>query len=380
MTRWALWLLIPVALVVLWNFKLEENPVSPTAQSIPPQEDPTFVPVIAPPVVVPEPVIIEKPSAPSVDILDIKYKCSNIPQSIKDIPSLPQIDISANILNTDITPYDQYYKITKSASQFIADASKFSDIDDIEIKKCTVRWLESWASQEAYLGSISGNQAQFEKQRFFISAALIFLKVKDFATTSQYEKIQKWIERLAVDTTKFITISKREDAYEVWQGLGLAAFSIATNNKDYLQIANNIAQKALSRVDANGLIPVEMQRNEKSLFYHSFTLTALTPLVKLLNIDDSKLLPLRRLAAVTYNGLTNDAVFVKTFNGIVRGIVFDPRKFTYFPYAGIGWYPIFRDENLYEDHPFFDNYSMTHPWLGGDVNNLIKAGVKSRKR
>ena len=238
-----------------------------------------------------------------------------------------------------------------------------------EAAECALGWLQTWAAQGAWLGTMSTKQAEYQRKWDLAGVALAYLKVRSFARPEQRQVIEPWLQRFADKARAFFDdTSHKRNNHWYWLGLGEAAVGLATGSQRHFDIARGIMQDAVRDIAADGTLPAELARGQRALHYHVF---ALVPLVMMAELAASRGEDwyslnngaLHRLVGVTAVGLAAP----ETFDRLAAIAQERPVN------ARAGWLQVYQRR-------FPDRLSQSiagvadgHRWLGGNVAVLMTA-------
>jgi poly(beta-D-mannuronate) lyase len=151
-----------------------------------------------------------------------------------------------------------------------------------EAAQCAIRWIASWARDGAWLGRMTQQQAEYQRKWDLAGVALAYLKVRRFAGPEDAAVIEPWLIRLAdASTTFFDQPERRRNNHWYWLGVGLAATALATDSKPHWDKARGVMQDASRDIDAQGFLPMEMERGPRALYYHLFSVMPVVVLAEL---------------------------------------------------------------------------------------------------
>jgi len=234
---------------------------------------------------------------------------------------------------------------------------------------CALRWITAWAKENALTGPMPTKQGEHHRKWALTGLALAYLKLKSSAPPPQRQVIEPWLQHMA-DAARalFDNHGIKRNNHWYWLGLGLGAVGIATHSDRHWSKARAIFNDAMTHIDADGSLPMELRRGRRAAHYHVF---AATPLVTLAHLaaargepwDQRASAPLHRLVELTARGLHDLRVFDR-LSGVRQS-----RKTE----AGAGWLPLYR---LRYPHAFATADPFVRPahrWLGGDVRLLAEA-------
>lgn len=234
--------------------------------------------------------------------------------------------------------------------------------------RCALSWIAAWAKGGAYLGKMSGKQAEYQRKWDLAGTALAFVKLKKWASAEDRAAIEPWLKKWADASRAFFDDgSVKRNNHWYWLGLAEAGVALATDDDTYWQKAKAIYLDAMKDISAEGTLPLEMERKGRALYYHVF---AVEPLVVLAEIAATKGEDwyalnegaLHRLVKATAEGVADPAKF-DTLAGEKQQ---HPVK------SGYGWASLYR-ERFFERMQHRIEQPNGHRWLGGEVDVLKRA-------
>jgi poly(beta-D-mannuronate) lyase len=202
---------------------------------------------------------------------------------------------------------DEIIKMTEAAAQGDRDAS-------LAVNK----WLLKWAEGES-LTKVESPQGGFERKWLLSGILISYLGNKPYSEWEHREKIVSWLSRLThLMTQDYLGYEKtsQRNNHVYWAGLVAIEMSLINNNKELLNWGLEKIRYGLSEVDANGFLPLELERKSRALQYHRVSLEALLMAAYLLKESGIDLMieyngALDRLAQTTLRGLQNPEIFVE---------------------------------------------------------------------
>ena len=263
--------------------------------------------------------------------------------------------------------------LTLFLRQVVSDAdhvyTRGSPKSQMDAAQCALTWLQTWAAGDAWLGTMTTKQAEYQRKWDLAGVALAYLKVRPFARPDQRSTIEPWLQRFA-DTARlfFNEPTHKRNNHWYWLGLGEAAVGIATDSPRHFDIARGIMQDAARDIAANGTLPEELARGQRALHYHVF---ALVPLVVMAEIGAARGEDwysfnngaLHRLAQISMMGLAKPETF-DALAGVPQERPINARA---------GWLQLYQrrfPQNVTKSLP---DVGDGHRWLGG--NTLILASA-----
>lgn len=263
--------------------------------------------------------------------------------------------------------------LTSFLRQVVSDAdhaySRSSPRSQGEAADCALTWLQTWAGEGAWLGTMSTKQAEYQRKWDLAGVALAYLKLRPFARPEQRQVIEPWLQRFAdVARAFFDDAERKRNNHWYWLGLGEAAVGLATDSQRHFDVARGIMQDALSDIAADGSLPEELARGQRALHYHVFALVPLVMMAELAAARGEDWYALRggalhRLVALTAAGLNQPDIF--------DALAHVPQERP--PNARAGWLQLYRQRFPERPLPALPQVADGHRWLGGNVAMLMLA-------
>lgn len=197
-----------------------------------------------------------------------------------------------------------------------ADRVLAGGTDAAEHAACALAWLQYWAAGDAMLGQIASSQAQYLRKWTLASLSLAYLKLRPHAEATQREAIDAWLRRVAYEALSHIRHSKAaRNNHHYWVGLAVMATAGATGDEALRQAARELFDEALSDIEDDGSLPLELARAGKALAYHNYALAPLVLMAELAARDGEDWYALRGarldlLVGRTAQGIADPAWFV----------------------------------------------------------------------
>jgi poly(beta-D-mannuronate) lyase len=231
--------------------------------------------------------------------------------------------------------------------------------------------LGSWARAGALLGVLN-HQGEYEREWTLGSLALAYLKVRDApgldpGTRSTVEAWLKTVADAVQPNYERPQLKSSSNNHAYWTGLAVAATGIVCNDRRLFDWGLRRARIGIAQVQADGILPLERDREALALHYHIFALAPLVLLAELATANGIALYDegdgaIRRLADRVIDGLADPTAFA-TRIGVAQEISLPPRK------TDLAWaeayFARFRDPRLARwiaaARPLFDVR------LGGDM-------------
>jgi poly(beta-D-mannuronate) lyase len=187
--------------------------------------------------------------------------------------------------------------------------------------QCALRWLVSWAENDALLGRMAKEQAHYERKWVLAGLALSYAKVRPAASRDQKAAIETWLEAVAYGVRKHADASKGvHNNHTYWEGLAVAATGAVTGNAHDLAWGRKVFNAAMAQVAKDGSLPLEMKRGGRALHYHLFAAAPLAMLESVLDVRSPKM---DKLAAFCIAGLKNPGLVAKRAGAAQSGVLED---------------------------------------------------------
>jgi len=248
------------------------------------------------------------------------------------LPPLPE-DITASSFYTDskhsvIDParFAAYrvaqipYMETMKEAEKAADA--YQHTGDRAAAVCVLQILDKDAAASSMTGSMSTNQAHYVQNWTLGALAVSWLKVRaaEPGTPEQREAAIDWMKLIAGQTRDYFTMrhTKRTNDgtnnHYYWAGFAVMGAAVSSNDRALYDWALATFDDAVSRVAADGTLPLEMGRGRRALHYHLFALGPIVMLAEFGEANGENLYATRdhavqHLANRAISGLKNNSYF-----------------------------------------------------------------------
>lgn len=305
------------------------------------------------------------------------FVCPTSPAPIRDLDLVPYYADAANSI-VDPVKLDRYQRSAKPVAAFLHSVTSLSDDwlrsapADPAIASCALRWLDHWAADDALLGRIAIPDGEHHRRWDLAGLALAYLKTRDAPglDPAAKQRVTAWFRAVADAATAYYDTWRPASAnnHITWYGLALAATAVATDDRALFAKAMAIYDATLGRIDADGALPIEMERRGRALHYHIFTAL---PLVLLAEFGAVNGLPsydaqdgaLARLIARITDGLADPAWFVRR-TGTAQDLGSDGTRAWTLAWAEI-WLRRHPDPSL--EALLASVRPIRQDWLGGDM-------------
>lgn len=314
-------------------------------------------------------------SAPSARAAD---DCPAPPVAVRDL-DIPRFYKDAKGTIVDKALLAQHDRALEPLKVFLAQVASNADKSirrqspksQAEAAGCALAWLTAWARDGAWLGRMAQQQAEYQRKWDLAGIALAYLKVRPFATPEDRSVIEPWLIKWADAARAFFDNPERKrNNHWYWLGVGIAATAIATDSERHWAIARGIMGDAARDITADGLLPMEMERGPRALYYHVFSAMPVVVLAELGAAKGEDWYALgggavHRLVTTTLAGLKDPSAF-QTATGVEQED--DPN-------TRAGWLQLYAARFPARVPPEKDwpEVKPGHRWIGGDAMALAVA-------
>jgi poly(beta-D-mannuronate) lyase len=313
--------------------------------------------------------------APTMAAAQGQSSCAPAPPAVRDL-NIPRFYANAEGSSVDPKLAALHAAAVEPLVAFVrdivdaADAGARGKDKDVARAQCALVWLQAWAAGDAWLGDMVTQQAEYQRKWDLAGIALAYVKLKPHATASQRAVIEPWLQRWAAKARAFFDNPERKrNNHWYWLGLGLMATSLATDSAEHWSAADAIYRDAMRDIRADGVLPMELDRQERALHYHIF---AMLPLVVMADIAARRGADwysvengaLHRLVTLCATGLVTPSTF-ETIAGKPQEQPVNVRA---------GWLTLYAQRFPERLRGFtLPPVPDKNRWLGGDVRLLMQA-------
>ena len=259
--------------------------------------------------------------------------------------------------------------LTAFLRRVVEETDRATQRRDVAAAGCALSWIAAWAAGDAWLGNMDSKQAEYQRKWDLAGVALAYLKLKRDASPAQRGIIEPWLVRFADAVTAFqMDPGRKPNNHLYWLGLGLAATALAADSPRHWNDARHIMRIAAGHIQADGTLPLELERGARALHYHAFAVTPLVVMAELAALRgedwygfaDSSL---HRLVAIAVAGLLDPA----RFDALAHIQQERPAG------TGMGWLALYGRRFPQRLPGQLPRVPGKHRWLGGDVRFLPDA-------
>lgn len=256
------------------------------------------------------------------------FVCPDLPEPVVDL-RMPSKYRSDDAKREIIDPENAagYAELSAPVYRFM---NEVSDAADLVVRSggarqdaadCAIAGLRRWAEGGAMLGE-SNSIGDAVRKWELASASLAYLKLRRQAEVSAADRnlIEPWLRQLATrvravyGTDTWLTSRNNNHLY--WAAWGVTAAGLALQEQGFVDWGVAVYRRALTQVQADGVLPLEMARGSRALQYHVFAIAPLVAIAEtgedngmsLYRAHDSALL---RLIDAVLSGLDDPAPFAR---------------------------------------------------------------------
>ena len=255
------------------------------------------------------------------------FTCKRPPSPVQDLTfdGFYKRDLGSSVVDKEAMqayraarkPIDRFTRtIITMSDRYLAAAQPNS-----EIAQCVFDWLHRWASGRAFLGEVS-RQGSYVRKWALGTVSLAYLKIwkaqhLDSAKRDQIKKwIADWAEIVRDDYSTDMHKSSRNNNHAYWASWSVGLAGIVLNNRSHFNWMVERQHTAMSQIEDDGTLPLEMKRRSKALHYHVYSTQVLVMIAVLaarngVNLYGIKSDALHRLVKRTVEGLSDPTYFVE---------------------------------------------------------------------
>ncbi len=187
---------------------------------------------------------------------------------------------------------------------------------------CVLQILDKDAAASSMTGSMATNQARYVQNWTLGALAVSWLKVRAAEPGGQEQRQAAidWMKVVAGQTRDYFTMRHMKGTNDgtnnhyYWAGFAVMGVAVSGNDRALYDWALGTFDDAVSRVAADGTLPLEMGRGQRALHYHLFALAPIVMLAEFGEANGENLYAARdhaveRLANRSFSGLKNNGYF-----------------------------------------------------------------------
>ena len=215
-----------------------------------------------------------------------RFDCPPPPTPVRDLEFGGFYIPGSSSSEVDPKALDTYRKATRPIVAYenfitqVSDSYLRSNPAEGSLARCVLDWLYTWAKGSAMLGAAS-QQGGFVRKWGLVPVSASYLKIREDKSLDKPRKIavEEWIGRWAwVVKTDYSTEThraSRRNNHLYWASLAATLAAVALNNRDLLDWGVAQYRFALTQIQADGTLPLELARRSKALHYHLFSIPPL---------------------------------------------------------------------------------------------------------
>ena len=179
---------------------------------------------------------------------------------------------------------DEHFQEAMATTAKAADA--FRATGNRQAAACVLSVLLVYANAHSMTGTMSSNQANYVQNWTMGALAVTWLKVRNANPGSADDRkaVTAWLDAVGAEVRGYFkerhekaTNDGRNNHY-YWAGFAAAGAAIAADDRSLYDWGLSTYDDALSRIQPDGTLPLEMDRGQRALHYHLF---ALAPIIML---------------------------------------------------------------------------------------------------
>lgn len=253
------------------------------------------------------------------------YDCPALPPLSKDIVASSFYSDSKHSV-IDPARLAQYRAAQRPYVETMKEAEEAADAyqqgGNRAAAACVLQILDKDAAASSMTGSMSTNQAHYVQNWTLGGLAVSWLKVRAAqpGTPEQRQEAIDWMKIVAGQTRDYFTMRHAKGTNDgtnnhyYWAGFAVMGAAVSSNDQELYDWALSTFDDAVSRVAADGTLPLEMGRGQRALHYHLFALGPIVMMAEFGEANGENLYAARdhaveRLANRAISGLKNNSYF-----------------------------------------------------------------------
>ena len=259
------------------------------------------------------------------ELTKASYTCPNVIVLPRDIDASSfYIDDKHSVIDPKLyAKYNAAQELYRGVTeQAIEAAERFRATGSQAAAECVLKIVVAQSEADAMTGNMSSNQANYVQNWTLGALAATWLKVRAANPGSEQDrtKATAWRVRVGRQVQTYFTARHQKatndgtNNHYYWAGYAAMTAAIAGDDRRLFDWGVSTYMEAVSRVQPDGTLPLEMARGARALHYHVFALAPLTSMAELgfangINLYYANNNALQRLVLVTANGLINNTLF-----------------------------------------------------------------------
>ena len=175
----------------------------------------------------------------------------------------------------------KYKKDISHLSRYERNISNMSDIyiltgrKNSVIANCVLDWLYVWAMDDAYLGEVN-HQGEAVRKWGLAVLATSYAKIRKDKNLdkNKNKKVRHWLHNIAYtvkdDYSQHLNRRTRNNNHVYWAAWSVMITGTVLNDRELFDWSVGQYRKALTQIDSDGTLPLEISRKGKAYNYHVF--------------------------------------------------------------------------------------------------------------
>lgn len=255
-----------------------------------------------------------------------RFECKETPEPIHDLffNSMYSKN-SKNSSEVDKEAYQKYLsdteniKILESKLATMGNRYLMSWPHRIEIATCALDWMDDWATADGFMGK-ANHMGEFVRKWALASVSLSYLQIRGEGNLDkeQRKNVKTWVHRLTdqviADFSRKPEINSRNNNHMYWAVWAVANGAVVNNDQKQFNWAMEKAKEAISHIELDGTLKIELIRGKKAYNYHHYAAIPLFYLAEIsknngINLYKENDQGLRRLAKRILLNIDNQSYF-----------------------------------------------------------------------
>jgi poly(beta-D-mannuronate) lyase len=249
----------------------------------------------------------------------------------------------------------------------------------VQAAACVDLWLQAWLANGAMLGSVSWPDGSYERKWAVVALGMAYLSAHAGPNRGEAPAwLSKWFKQATAELpANYPDTSNAKNNHWYWAGLASVVAGAIANDRSRYAWGIKQYRMGLAAIDADGFLPLELQRGEGALGYHAFSASALVTIAAFEKangrpLTDDDAVRLKKLVQRFLSGLADPSEFQKRAGAPQRMI--DAAALRTYSWLEV-YYALTADPVA---EPWLRALRpMKVMWLGGDVTGAFGKTVKA---